>query len=584
MPIEKEANSDPPQLSDRVKRYREEVVRVVGLGVEHPCFELTQQASIGKENSKEKADFLKLIQGLANAHLQEERFLVIGADKKNRTFVAVANLTEFDPANVSKVLRRFLSPMPAVEVFDSLATDQGIPFVLLVFAARQHRPIVASGEVKDEEEKILLRKGDVWIKEGTGLREAISEDFQKMIQERVEAEANSIARTQFAHFRDEIIVAQQLVQPSGRRIPTADLVFGKDENFRLYVQDVIIGQDQARFEMAVELLRDLLVESWNRLGAYSMEAIENRELLRVQVLEHKRDYFLPALRRLVELGLLLVKHDGAKDWFACVPDLLVEVFESAGRLHRFWSLGGDEISGSHFDEYVGQAMPAVEALIGARTVAAYAIKRRRFNFVAPVLKKYVEVFSSTNKYLAPLLFWPLRKLIEMPDGRISFCWERRVQNAWGGYFGNREEFVQTACQLEFVLELNSYVGIGLAGARAKQWFDQYKPNVSFEYVPDLWRRSLNLVVPIAEELLEALKRGTGDILIYNLTVEKAPLELLLSAAQDEERINFMAGFLDHLQKGQTGISPQLFLPPECNWGDKLGPLVQSFRGSSRSCS
>jgi len=54
----------PVTLAERVARYRIEVERIVGLGIEHPQFELKRSVTIRKEDIADRLDFIKLIQGL----------------------------------------------------------------------------------------------------------------------------------------------------------------------------------------------------------------------------------------------------------------------------------------------------------------------------------------------------------------------------------------------------------------------------------------------------------------------------------------------------------------------------------------
>ena len=391
-------------------------------------------------------------------------------------------------------------------MFNSLKTDEGVTFVLLVLAAKQKKPIVAKADIRDEKANMLLRKSEIWVKVGTGLRQANSEDLHAMIQEGIEVEAELKAKTRFALLRDEIIAAYQLTQSAGRRPPTKELIYGRDESFRLSVQEIILSHDQPRFEMLVEVLRDLLIEGWNRLDAFSSGAVSNVEALNAEALDYKQNHFLPAMRRLVELALLLIKHNVTKDWFVFARDLLAETFETAHRLLRLDVPIETTLSPHKIEEYAGQAIPAIEALIGARAVAAYALKRERFSYLAPLLKQYVRSFGASQKTLQPILFWPLRMSFEIPDGLISFCWEKRVHSAWGDYFGNREAFIAAACKLEFVAEMNSYLGVGYGGKEAAKWFTEHRPNVSLAYNPDLWRYSLSLIIPLAERLYDALLR------------------------------------------------------------------------------
>lgn len=170
-------------LSERVEEYRREVQRLVQQGIEHPKYEFKRECSIAKENLRARLDFVKLVQGLANADSRGEHFIVIGADQRAREFFPVSNLRDFDPAKVSEVLGKYLDPIPHIEVFNALQTDNGYPFVLVVLAATQPRPVSAKADVFDNDGKPLVHEGDIWIKRDTKLHRARSEDWQKILEE-----------------------------------------------------------------------------------------------------------------------------------------------------------------------------------------------------------------------------------------------------------------------------------------------------------------------------------------------------------------------------------------------------------------
>jgi hypothetical protein len=92
-------------LSERYDRYRVEIPKIVERGIEHPNCELKRTVTVSKDNLADRLDFVKLIQGLANAHISGERFVVIGADQKERKFYNVANVDEFDPAKLPRSSR-----------------------------------------------------------------------------------------------------------------------------------------------------------------------------------------------------------------------------------------------------------------------------------------------------------------------------------------------------------------------------------------------------------------------------------------------------------------------------------------------
>lgn len=564
----------PVSLPDRVRRYCVDAQRLVATGTEHPCWELTRQASFAKGHVEQKADFLKFVQGMANAHLREERILVIGADQKNKVFLPVNNVAEFDAATVSAFLERYLSPKPIFEVFNSLQTEDGVPFVLLVFGPQQARPVVGNAGIQDGKGNVLFRKGDIWVKEGTGLRVATPEDIAAMVAERIESEADARARKQFSQLRYEIIAAQPLITGSTRRIPTADLVYGRDEDFRLYVEDLLANEDSSRFSMLIEVLRDLLVEGWNRVDGYSPGTMTTAQ--HSQLNEHKHAQFLPAFRSLTEVGLLVIKHRVEGQWFEKVAQLIEECFVDAVRLTRLAPFDNVPQPIADFDKYVGRGMVKIEAMFAARILAAYAIKRKLYVFASVLLKKIVPIFGAFKELKESLLLWPSMVGISMPQGVISFLWEKRISSSYGRFFGNWEDFLRTACQLEFILEMNSYLGAGEAGPKPKEWVNKYRPDVIFNYVPDLLQYELSLCRPIAEEMYAAAKMGPDDWMFVYLSIEKGLFDSVLKNQGEEAGPFFIAQFLRYLQKYQARQFPLRFFLQEGLWGDKLKPILAQF--------
>ena len=231
-------------------------------------------------------------------------------------------------------------------------------------------------------------------------------------------------------------------------------------------------------------------------------------------------------------------------------------------------------------------MPALEAWIGGRALAAYAIKRNRYHYLLQLLKRYVCPVTSdySSKARVPFAFWPFYMRIPMPEGIISFSWQNKIQRLWKNYFGNWEAYLDAACKYEFIIEFNSYIGVGFAGKQAKEWIKQYQPDVDFTYIPDLWRFNLDFTVPVAEKIYEAFKRGRQDIFLVHITVEKSILDSVLEGKSPEGQLDVLTGYLDHLQKWQAKqlMSINRAFPPYFQWGEKLGPLVETFRSKRDS--
>jgi hypothetical protein len=138
----KAKESSPPALSERLQRCLTEIRSLVRQGVEHPRFEFKRAASISREDFDDRLDFIKLLQGVANSEASEERYVVIGADPSDKRFYPVTNADEFDHARVSPILAKYLDPVPNVEVFNNVQTDDGHALIVFILNAAQDRPIV----------------------------------------------------------------------------------------------------------------------------------------------------------------------------------------------------------------------------------------------------------------------------------------------------------------------------------------------------------------------------------------------------------------------------------------------------------
>lgn len=556
-------------LSERVGRYREEVERLVREGIEHPRYELKREVPL--TSVEDKTVFAKLVQGLANANLSEERFIIIGGDQRLKQFFPVANAPDFDPANISQLLQKYLDPPPRFEVFPSLQTAEGCPFVLLVIDARQPKPILDKCDVQAPDGRFLLHAGDIWIKADTRLRRTTRTDLDLMFRGRIEEESESRARRRFDDLRDQFLASQRFGQFSPPGLPQADLIYGDVQRFRLYALELIANGDDRRFRMLAELLRDLTVEEWHKLDAYSASGISNWADFRAEVLVHEKDKFLPAMKALVEVGLLLVKHDAEVEWLERLLEILLDVFDSSRRLSKLEALA---VLNRSEALQVGRFFPATEGAIGVRTLAIYCTWRQDYAALSRILKKFVKNLVQPERSLHPFSFWPIPYGIEMREGLNVFAWQHRVQSSWGEYFGNEEAYLRAATQLEFLLEFNSWLGVSPEG---KQWLVKYRPDLDMGYGPDIVNLSLSATVPLAERIYEALQRGKDDMTLVQLTVEKSLLDSRLNIVPTERPL-LLAAFIDYLLLLQARIARQLGrFPFQVDWGSKLGPLLQDYR-------
>src|SRR6266536_338682 len=550
-------NKQDPEgtLSERVEQYRREIQSLIEQGVEHPRFEFKRSCSISRDNLDDRLDFIKLLQGVANAEVAGERCITIGADPKAKLFCPVTNAGEFDPATVSVVVAKYLDPPPRFQVFNNLRTDGGQPFVLFVLDANQTRPIVVKTEGQRTDGKTRLQVGEIWIKRGTALQIASRADLDLMYKQRIEEEAEDRARKRFKHF-SELSGASHPGGPSATGLPVRELLVGPAHEFRRFTEELIAANEYARFRMLLELARESLVEGWDNLSMRGPGLPPDPKAYVSEVDGFFRDEFLPLLQSAVTLGLLVVKYDFEINWLQSVVDMLLEAFESSRSLQRLKS--GFLIQEGSLPWW----RPAFEIYVGLRCVAAYALSRNRPRFLGVMLPRFVAriMVDDRKTRKAPVLLWPLPNLFtggELNDGRSTFYWKERVSTAWGKYFGSDEKFLGPACELEFLLELNSYLGTNaINDPRISQWLEVNGKGISSSYIPDLYAYDLHWTVPMAERLYELI--AADKPFPSYLAVEPTLFELAFKDKNREQRLLIYGGFLHHLEVWKENFMYQHF--------------------------
>lgn len=121
MPI----SNDPASLPQRFDEYARIVEEIVLRGIEHPLCELKRALSLDRGDLGDRLDFIKLLQGLANSHTDTECLIVVGADQKESKFFNIDNADDFDPARISPIVAKYLSPEPKYEIFNNMRASGG---------------------------------------------------------------------------------------------------------------------------------------------------------------------------------------------------------------------------------------------------------------------------------------------------------------------------------------------------------------------------------------------------------------------------------------------------------------------------
>jgi hypothetical protein len=199
-----------------------------------------------------------------------------------------------------------------------------------------------------------------------------------------------------------------------------------------------------------------------------------------------------------------------------------------------------------------------------------------------VLPRFIARISVDDRQAAktPVLFWPLPNLFtggELNDGRSTFYWKERVSTAWGKYFGTYEKFLGPACELEFLLELNSYLGTDtINDPKIKQWLEANSRGLSFVYNPDLFAYDLHWTVPMAERCYELI--AAGKPFPSYLTAEPTLFELAFKDKNREQRLLIYGGFLHHLEVWQHQIMCRFDRWPFMyGWEGRLREIVEKYK-------
>jgi hypothetical protein len=396
-------------LPNRFDTFAQTVEGIVLRGIEHPACELKRTVTLSRDNLAERLDFVKLIQGLANSHSGTECLIIIGADQEAKQFFEVSNSDDFDPAKVSPIIAKYLSPEPKYEIFNDMRASTGERYVLIILSQVQPRPIVSLVDGRTDS-KMHFRPGDVWIKHNTGLRAATRADLDAMYEPKIQEEATKRARIIFDHLKADL--GPELLSQAVISTPVPELLLGSRERLERFAEAMIASADPTRFKMLIEMARQILIEKWNQLlqGSRSPYGVSDAE--KMEVTEFYNNEFMPSLISVVDLGLQVIRFDGSPSWLGHVVDLLAEAFPVSCQIDRLQAIND---AGS---DSVPFGRPAYELYLAARMIATYAVARKRLRFLKEILPRYVRL-AGRRMPSARSMPWQVTQIDESYPLRIS---------------------------------------------------------------------------------------------------------------------------------------------------------------------
>lgn len=468
VPESKSTNFNDESALDRIQRIQRYVEVMIAEAGEHPECELKREWR--RNTPYLKAEFVKDIQSVANSAIPEDRdkYIVVGADDEKRTILG-CNHAEFDEASIRQLLEAHLDPVPEFEVL-RLRTTTCTDYVILRIPHQSNRPFVAKLSIRENQHAYLI-EGQIWIKPGgahtgsTQKRLVTTRAEMLSLFDNIEALVEGRVTERLSQLIPDIRLEER-TRVQGRTLNSVSALTSTDLEFEYYLEQLLGVGNETQFNLIVERLRDHAVSLWDcdkrSGGRFTPE----------EIAQVKDATFLPALNRIVLLGLLLIKFSAPLDWFDRLADLLVEIFQESNNLGRCVTGVNGPGEVSSLDEHRSHTVPALESLIAAYLLAGYELSKRNDTtytkmlfprVVKPVTQPYEE-WIKNGLYL----FWPVTWSSGTPNRpRDLMVLDRygkgdRVEELVGGKKAIRKAVLQLDCLVDW----HSYMSLTTMGEPA----------------------------------------------------------------------------------------------------------------------
>jgi hypothetical protein len=570
---------EPRQVTvDRATRIRDYVEQLIALVGEHPECEVKKNWP--RNTPFHRAEMVKDIQATANSVIapMKEKYIVVGADQETRTITG-CNPSDYDDASIRQLLEQYLDPVPEFEVL-ALKSSTGVDFVVIRFPFQDGRPIFAKAQIRGERNQIYLDVGQVWVKPGgadtgsTGKRLVSSRqellgliNLEPMVGHEVTLRLEKLLPEIRLEERTRLGVIENNVLP---------VLTSTDEEFELYVEQLLVGNKINQLNVGVEKLRDRTVSVWeNSLN-------QNDKITAEHILEVKETEFLPAMKRLTLLGLLLIKFSAPVLWFSVLVDLLVEVFAVSHRLRRAQTPSPAEISIVSLAEHQSYTVPALETLLAAYLLTAFALViRRKYEFLRVLFPRTVQAVRGPYDpdFRGFLLFWPLTYRWGTPDIRRDLLVAERYARGDGIelLFGGGPQIKNAVLQVDCLVDWHAVLGQRPEQGETEiyEFFGSKFAGIDNSYTQNFTKESLTNVVPLIREMWEINVLGDRQLFL-----DEDLADIFGTFGLDRRKLT-LAKFLDYGERahGEVMWAQQRF-PFRVQWQpNELDALVKTFKAA-----
>jgi len=573
---------DAPRVEttlERAQRIRDYVERMIAELGEHPECELKREWR--RDTSYLRAEFIKDIQSIANSEIPRERekYIVVGADEQTRTITG-CNHADFDEAGIRQLLESNLDPVPEFEVL-GLTSSAGVNFVVIRIPHQPNRPFVANATIRVND-RVYLAEGQIWIKPGGG---DTGSTQKRLVTTRAELlqliNIEPLVQREVAARVEQLLPQIRLEERTrlqGQAVNFVSALTATDAEFEAYAEQVLAAENERQLSMVIEKLRERTVTVW------ALEPEESRQIPRERVVEIKETTFIPAMRRIVHLGLILIRYSAPIHWFERLASLLVEIYNSSNSLGRVLVRIDHEASVDSLANHSNHTVLAVESLLAAYLLAGYELSRRDDVIYAGTLFPHVvksvpppfEEWQRDGFYL----FWPITHYGFPNRQRELLVLERygsgdRIEELVGGKKAMRRAVLEIDCLIDWhsFMSQRSW-GSGQAGEpEVVEYVRNTFPNVSTVFHPNFTHEPLNNVIPLIERLWTAIHTGNKNFYLLDAGWARA-----FAAIDLERREQLLARFLTYAEsKHSEWMWTTRRFPHDVWWPPQIRDIVNRLK-------
>lgn len=352
-----------------------------------------------------------------------------------------------------------------------------------------------------------------------------------------------------------------------------------DRDFQLSVERTISSQADAEFNILLEKVRDYATVVWQSRFLSRHDA-DNQTLVQL-----KNSEFLPAMRALTLLGLMLIKYRASEEWFDRVIDVLIETFDMGVEIRRKLPLDDPSTKPKTLDTHNTATVPSLEALISANLLGSYDLTKNKsvkyFSKLFPRIVKYKTALSD-KEVSTFFLFWSY--FYTSPNVFIDSLVSERYANGSiiENFFSTPEALKIAVLQANCLLEWHSFIGfpkvddltMRAGEPETIQFFRKKYPSASINFHPSFFHEPPSLLTPLVVRLWESLT-GSGQSF---LSLDRE-LDAVLVQIEVDRRKRMFGRFLVHAKaQHDQWMFQQMRHPYLVDWPRDIQEVMDSVRG------